>query len=52
MGVIGCSQVSVPGPLLLLILMLDINKNTQNANIGSFAGDTRIWQSLNTTHSP
>ena len=52
MGVIGCSQESVPGPLLFLILMLDINKDTQSANLGSFAGETRIWQSLNTTHSP
>ena len=50
MGVIGCSQGSVLGPLLFVILMTDIDTNTQNANLGSFADDTRIWQSLNTTH--
>ena len=37
------SQGTVPGPLLFLILMIDINKNTQNANLGSFADDTRTW---------
>ena len=25
---------------------------TQNVNLGSFAVDTRIWQSLSTSHSP
>ena len=32
--------------------MIDIDRNTQNANLGSFADDTRICQSLDTTHSP
>ena len=31
--------------------MIDIDRNTQNANLGSFAGDKRIWRSLNTIHS-
>ena len=52
MGVIEVPQETVPGPLLFLILMTDIDKNTQNANLGSFADDTRIWVSLNMTHSP
>ena len=48
----GVAQGSVLGPLLFLVLMIDSDKNTQNANLGSFADDTRICQSLDTTHSP
>ena len=40
---LSISQGTVPGPLLFLILMIDIDKNTQNANLGSFADDTRTW---------
>ena len=32
--------------------MIDNNKNTQNATLGSIVDNTKIWQSLNTTHSP
>ena len=41
----------VLGPLLFLILVIDINKNTKNASLESFADDTRIWQSINATLS-
>lgn len=47
----GVPQGSVLAPLLFLILMIAVDRNTQNANLGSFADDTRIWQSLNTNHS-
>ena len=32
--------------------MIDINRNTQNPNLGFFADNTRTWQLINTTHSP
>ena len=34
---------------MFLILMIDNNRNTQNANLGSIADDKKIWQYLNTT---
>ena len=40
--IIECSQGSVLGPLLFLILMIDINRNTQNANLGSFVTQPNI----------
>ena len=40
----GVPQRSVIGPLLFLIMMIDINKDIQVA-LGSFADDTRLWQS-------
>ena len=35
-------QRFVLGPLLFLILMIDINRNTPNENLGSFADDPRM----------
>ena len=32
--------------------MIDINRNTQNPNLGSFADNARTWQLINTTHCP
>ena len=46
----GLPQGCVFGIPLFFILMIDIDRNTQNAILGSFADNTRIWQSLNTTH--
>ena len=40
----GVPQGSVLGPILFLVMMIDINKNLLNATIGSFADDTRLWQ--------
>ena len=37
-------QRPVLGPLLFLIMMTEIDRNTQNANLGSFADDTKIGQ--------
>ena len=48
----GTPQRSGFGPLLFLILMIGINRNTQNPNLGFFADNTRTWQLINTTHSP
>ena len=45
-------QGPVLGPLLFLTPMIGINRNTQNANLGTFADNTRIWQWLNTIHLP
>ena len=44
----GVPQGSVLGPLLFLILMLDINQETFIACMGSFADDTRLWHSIST----
>ena len=52
MGVLVVPQGSVLGPLFFLTLMIGINRNTENANLGTAADIARIWQSLNTTHSP
>ena len=46
----GVPQGSVLGPLLFIILMLDIDQTIFNAAMGSFADDTRVWTSINTIH--
>ena len=38
----GFLKGSVRGLLLFLILMIDIDRNIENANLGSFADDTKI----------
>ena len=43
---------SVLGPLLSLIIMTDIKRNTENANLGSFKDNIRTWHLLNITHAP
>ena len=42
----GVPQGSVLGPILFLVLMIDINKSVSNASVGSFADDTRLWHSI------
>ena len=50
----GVPQGSVLGPLLFLILMIDIDKDILHAALGSFADDTRLWEAIsdlqNRTH--
>ena len=48
----GVYQGSLLGPLSFLILMIGINRNTQNVNLVTFPDDTSMWHLLNTTHSP
>ena len=50
MGVIGCSQGSVLGPLLFVILMTDIDTNTQNANPRLLCRRYKDMAVANTTH--
>ena len=40
----GVPQGSVLGPLLFIIMMIDINEAIDSAQIGSFADDTKLWQ--------
>ena len=39
----GVPQGSVLGPLLFLIMMLDITDNIRHSTLSSFADDTRLW---------
>ena len=41
---------SVLGPLLFLILLIDINFEVARAALESFADDTRIWGIINSIH--
>ena len=43
----GVPQGSVLGPLLFLILMLDITLSIQHSILSSFADDTKIWKAIN-----
>ena len=39
----GVPQGSVLGPLLFLIMMIDIDDQVQNCSIATFADDTKVW---------
>jgi hypothetical protein len=44
----GVPQGSVLGPLLFLILMLDITNSIKHSILSSFADDTKIWKGIST----
>ena len=44
----GVPQGSVLGPLLFLVMMLDIDKQVTFSAIATYADDTKIWATVNT----
>ena len=44
----GVPQGSVLGPLLFLVLMLDITTAIKHSILSSFADDTKIWKGIST----
>ena len=42
----GVAQGSVLGPLLFLVMLLDIDANIKDVSVKSFADDTRLLKSI------
>ena len=42
----GVPQETVLGPLLLLIMIFDIDKDVSTSELVSFAGDTRLYSGV------
>lgn len=47
----GVPQGSVIGPLLFLVMMLDIDKDVIHSDLGSFADDTKVWNKIDPSHA-
>ena len=43
-------QGSVLGPLLFIVMMIDIDVTITNAMLGSYADDTKLWQVIKNQH--
>lgn len=46
----GVPQGSVLGPLLFIVMMIDIDVSIKNAMLGSYADDTKLWQVIKNQH--